>query len=149
MEFGISVTIPDLSKWDKKFILGQLHAAAGEIATEILHRIEDRTPVLTGALKEDETYTLAGTGPGYTPVGSPLVSWYLESEYQDAEWHRYYGPYQEGGALGLSTYTNGPHEMFARVATDDLPLIEEWAKKVVADAVQQIEDSTPVSTMEL
>jgi hypothetical protein len=39
--------------------------------------------------------------------------------------------------------------MFARVATDDLPLIEEWAKKVVADAVQQIEDSTPVSTMEL
>jgi hypothetical protein len=37
MEFGISVTIPDLSKWDKKFILGQLHAAVRrDPATEIL-----------------------------------------------------------------------------------------------------------------
>lgn len=137
-ESGVILTVPDMSKWDKKFILGQLHAHADEIADQILKRIEARTPVATGALKEDETYELPSGGS----VNSPLVTWFVGDEYQIAENKREYDVYQEGPPLGLETYTNGPHQMFFKVTTDDLPLIEQWAQEIVDDAVEQTMQSS-------
>lgn len=130
MDLSLAITIPDFEKYDRQFIMGQLHAHADDIAEEIETRIEDRTPEDTGALKEDETYTVSGSA-------TELVMWYVGTGYQEAENHRYYAPYQEGPPLGLSTYTNAPHQMYFRATTDDLPIIKEWAQAVVDDAVEQ------------
>lgn len=130
MEGGVFLSMPKFADLDMNFVLGSLHEHAEDIAKEVLERIEARTPVDTGALKEDETYVL----------GEPehaIVTWYVGAEYQTAENEREYSPYQEGPPLGLSTYTNGPHQMFFRVSTDDLPLIQTWAMAVVGEAVEQ------------
>ena len=44
-----------------------------------------------------------------------------------------YAQYQEGGALGLSTYTNPPREMVASAVTEDIPAIEAWGNQALAD----------------
>jgi hypothetical protein len=134
MDMGVILSMPKLEDLDMKFVLGQLHEHAEDIAKQVLARIEDRTPVDTGALKEDETYELANGGPA---KATPIVTWYVGSEYQEAEWSREYAAYQEGPPLGESTYTNGPHQMFFSVSTDDMPLIETWAMAVVGEAVEQ------------
>lgn len=140
LQLGITLTIPDTSKLSGKTVIELLKFYHDEIGQQILDRIEARTPVLTGALREDEAFK-----PGETP--EEIVQWYVGEDYQDAEWSRFYAPYQEGGALGLSTYTNGPHEMFARVATDDLILIQAWANKVVAEALDNIVGEANANTL--
>jgi hypothetical protein len=101
-----------------------LHAHAPEIAAIINRRIEARTPRDTGALIEDEAYTVPG-------AGATLVTWFVGDDYQVAEWGRVYSAYQEGPPLGLSTYTPGEHQMYNRVGTDDLDIIGAWAQGVI------------------
>lgn len=125
---GVNCSVPDFSKVNIDEVLGKLHEHAQEIADTILAQIEGRTPVDTGALQEDETYRLGASK-------STLVTWYVGEDYQLAEWNRVYAPYQEGPPLGKTTDTNGPHQMFALVATDDLPLIQSWADAAVAEAL--------------
>jgi hypothetical protein len=129
-DFGAIISIPDFSKLDGAEAMKALHDAAPEIASEVISHIRERTPWLTGALREDEDSKLGN--------GSLLVTWYAHTDAQTSEWGRPYGQYQEGGALGASTYTNGPHEMFARVATDDRGAIEAWANKVVDQAISNM-----------
>lgn len=133
LTLGVYCSIPDLSQVDLNEVLGALHEHAEEIADTILHRIEDRTPVDTGALKEDETYVLG-------PDKATLVTWFVGDAYQLTEWNRVYAPYQEGPPLGIAGYTasGAPVRMFERVATDDQPLIQSWADAVVGEALNQL-----------
>ena len=131
LTLGVYCSIPDLSKVDLDTVLGALHEHAEEIADTILHRIEDRTHVLTGATREDEQYTLGADR-------NTLVTWFVGDDYQVAEWGHPYAVYEEGPPLGKTTDTNDPVQMFAQVATTDLPLLQSWADAVVEEALNQI-----------
>lgn len=141
-DFSLTVRIPKMDEFSGKAFMSGLHDHSDEIATEVLHRIEDRTKVDTGALKEDETYKLGR--------GEELVTWFVGEDYQIAENKRYYAPYQEGPPLGLSTYTNDPHQMFFKVTTDDLGLIADWAQRVIDDAAEAMSSAAEAgaSTLE-
>lgn len=114
-------------------LMSALRRATATLAPLLATRVRGRTPRQTGALREDVTgdaYTSAVSGTRQVK----LVDLYVESGAQVSEWGRVYAAYQEGPPLGLSTYTNGPHQMFARVATEDLGLIEGWAEAAVGGA---------------
>jgi hypothetical protein len=102
----------------ERTVIQELQAGSDELGAMELYSISARTPVDTGALLSDEFYEV-----GSLPV---LVTLGMHTENQLDEWGRVYAPYQEGGELGLATYTNGPHEMFARVLPDDIPQISDW-----------------------
>lgn len=106
----------------------QLHTHAPELKENEVTLIMSRTPVLTGALQSDVE------GKTYSS-GNDLVFLYSNEENQIIEWNRVYALYQEGGDLGLSTYTNAPHEMFGQVLTTDMPLIQEWGNQAAQEAV--------------
>lgn len=133
-DFGLIVTVPKFDEIDGKKAMQVLHDHAGEIAKAIEEHIEDRTPVDTGALKEDETYTVNGGG-------NELVRWFVGDAYQIAENKRDYAAYQEGPPLGLATYTNGPHQMYFEVTTTDLDEIGNWAQQLVEEAADQMVDA--------
>jgi hypothetical protein len=130
-DLSINVRMPKMDEIDGKKAMAVLRSHASEIAAEIEQQIEDRTPVDTGALKEDETYEV-------NRGGNELVHWYVGDAYQLAENKRVYSAYQEGPPLGLSTYTNDPHQMYFKVTTDDLPLITDWAQRMVEQAAEQM-----------
>ena len=109
--------------WEK-VLVGRLHDGSDELGQLILYKVSSRTPVDTGALLADEYY-VAHPNPDDKVLAEVLEG----TEEQLAEWGRVYDVYQEGGALGLATYTNAPHEMFGRVLTDDIPDIETWGVK--------------------
>lgn len=116
----ITLTVPGhfLNQDFEQTVIQELHAGSDELGAMELFNISARTPIDTGALLSDEFYKVGS--------GNVLVTLGVNTENQLAEWGRIYAPYQEGGELGLSTYTNPPHEMFARVLTDDLDQIGEW-----------------------
>lgn len=113
-----------------------LHAHSPELGVTIQAMVRDITPILTGALLSDIT-----SEPNTTPVGasggeSVLVDVIAEDVAQQAFWNRYYAPYQEGGLLGLPTYTNAPREMFFTTATTDgLDATLVWAMQYIQEAL--------------
>jgi hypothetical protein len=91
------------------------------------HLVIDKTPILSGSLLADITYSSAET-PGSVPLGpEDLVYIYAEGIAQQSYWNRIYVPYVEGGPLGLPTYTNDPRLIFLDSATEMLPYVEAWA----------------------
>lgn len=139
MKLGMSVTYPDTSGLDYAMLVKLLRFHRAEIGESILAKIEGRTPVLTGALKEDEAYRAYGGSGG-------ILQWYVGSEYQLAEWGREYAVYQEGPPLGTTGYTHGPYQMFEKVTTDDLDEIGEWATQVVQEGVDNAITMLPPTT---
>lgn len=133
LQLGAYITIPDLNKVDIKTLLKGLHFHAPELADTILDRVEARTPVDTGALKEDEAYKLGSSS------SRSLVTWFVGNEWQYSENGREYSVYQEGPPLGKSTYTNGEHQIFAQIATTDLPIILAWAEASVQEGIDQMQ----------
>lgn len=120
--------------WEET-ILEVLHANADELGQLEQQSIRDRTNRETGALKLAEKYDL------FTDPHDPnLVFLYADEAEQLAEWNRVYVQYQEGGTLGLPTYTNPPHEMFAQVLTTDQLQIELWCAETLAKAFEIIAD---------
>lgn len=119
---NITLTVPGnfLDQDLEKTVIEELKAAADELGMMELFNISARTPVDTSALLSDEFYK---TYPDSSPT---LVFLGVHEENQEEEWGRVYAQYQEGGALGKPTYTNAPHEMFAKVITDDIDQIGEW-----------------------
>jgi hypothetical protein len=102
-----------------------LHKASPLLGAALRVRVVDRTPTSTGALQEDASYT------AYTNANSDtIVRLYFGEDNQLEAWKRVYWLYQEGGTLGLPTYTNEPHEMLARVGTDDIDVVEGWLEMV-------------------
>lgn len=113
----------------------QLHEHSPELGDELVPMVRDLTPILTGALISDITYEAYPDPAGFDMGESDLVLVYAEDIAQQAFWHRVYVLFQEGGALGLPTYTNAPHEMFYKTATEDgLAATYLWAEKWIGYA---------------
>lgn len=110
-------------------IAEQLHDHTPDLGTALVPLVQAKTPMLTGALESDMTFE-AYTSPMSAPDegDDDLVYIYAEGSQQLAAWNRIYVQYQEGGPLGLPTYTNPPREMFLTTAeTDGLVVTTEWA----------------------
>lgn len=126
--------------WDKNFgggswqvIREELHAASDQLANIEYTNILNRTHILTGALISDLT-----PEPHPDPDDDTLARVFYGTENQLSEWGRVYMLYQEGGELGLATYTNPPREMVARALTDDLGDIEDWGLAALNNATDRI-----------
>jgi len=109
-------------------ILKRLQANAPELIAIEIPKIKARTPVLTGALRDDIE------GIPYN-TGNDIAFFHTNDVAQLSQWGRVYAPYQEGPPLGLNTYTNPPRQMFYSVLTDDIPDIEVWGKHCVEEAI--------------
>jgi len=113
-----------------------LHQHSPELGMALKDMVQAITPIQTGALISDitdEEYTSPG---GYVLGESDVVWVYANDVAQQAYWNRYYAPYQEGGVLGLATYTNAPREMFFTTATTDgLDFVGAWAEIWVGEAL--------------
>lgn len=119
------VNYAGMDKWAT--IDEQLHGHTPELGDILVPLVQAKTPVLTGALSSDMTYE-AYTNPEEPGGDEDLVYVYASGTEQIASWDRIYVQYQEGGALGLPTYTNPPREMFATTAeTDGLEAATMWA----------------------
>jgi hypothetical protein len=112
----------------------RLHERSPRLATELRFLVENKTPVWTGALMEDvqeESYP--------APGGDDLVWIYSANEEQLIAWNRIYVEYQEGGPLGLPTYTNDPRQMYYDTAAGDgLLATEFWALEAVNEAMDMV-----------
>lgn len=106
----------------------QLHEHTPDLGALLVPLVQAKTPVLTGALQSDMTYE-AYTNPEEPGMDEEdLVYVFAEGAQQMSAWQRIYVQYQEGGPLGLPTYTNPPREMFLTTAeTDGLEATTEWA----------------------
>lgn len=105
----------------------QLHEHTPDLGDVLVPLVQAKTPVLTGALQSDMTYE-AYPDPEEPGGEEDLVYVFAEGSEQIAAWDRIYVQYQEGGPLGLPTYTNPPREMFLNTAeTDGLAASAEWA----------------------
>ncbi len=105
-------------------ILRQVHRDTQGLGDLLYANILERTPVRTGALMSsilEEVNTEDITN-------DDLIVFTVDEGPQMGAWNRVYWMYQEGNPLGLSTYTNAPHQMFYKVETDDLDLINAWIK---------------------
>jgi hypothetical protein len=116
-----------------------LHRRANDLGAMENKLIEDRTPVDQGALLNSETFT---TDPN--PDDEELVFLFADPQEQIDVHNREYDVYQEGGALGLATYTNAPHEMFAQVETTDLPVIQAWGEAALQEGCDEITAGTGI-----
>jgi hypothetical protein len=112
-----------------------VHDGTPELARDEVERVIDRTPILTGALRDDVE------GDGNTDPSSDELA-YIRSGTQNqlAEWNRVYVQYQEGPDLGVTTWTNAPHQMYAQVGTTDIPALEAWALSRLSIAASLIGD---------
>jgi hypothetical protein len=107
-----------------------LHNASPDMADFLLQDVRDKTPVDTSALLAGEI-----ADPPTDPSDPVLIYVHSSAETQLDEWGRVYVQYQEGGVLGMPTYTNAPHMMFRLTATQDLPAVASWAVYTVQDAL--------------
>lgn len=113
--------------------LRKLHEHVDELGEMEVESIRSRTEEITGALKEAEEYL-----PSYDPKDPNLVVLDAAPGPQLDAWKRIYVAYQEGGTLGLPTFTNPPREMFAQVETADIPQIEAWAARAIQDSLNTL-----------
>lgn len=139
MKASVTLTMPGAFKqqnWELT-VREELHAGSDELGQLLLFKVSARTPVDTAALLSDEYYK------AYPNRDSDNLAFIgVGDENQMDEWGRFYALYQEGGALGLATYTNAPHEMFARILTDDIPDVEAWGNKWLISAMGRIATGT-------
>lgn len=114
----------------------QLHSHSPELGVTLQAMVRDITPILTGALLSDITSLPEISPQGLGGGESTLVLVVAEDVAQQAFWNRYYAPYQEGGILGLPTYTNPAREMFFTTAvTDGLDATLVWAETYINEAL--------------
>lgn len=118
-----------------------LHVHAQDLIDLEVPLIRARSPYLTGALRDDIK------GIPYA-TGDDIALLYADDAAQLAQWGRIYAPYQEGPPLGLSTWTNPPHQMFANVLTEDIPVIEQWAIEAAQEAIGQCTQGTGIPSTE-
>lgn len=116
----VSGAIPKIAGAGDK-VVQALHDHASELGSVLYQLVQDKTPVLTGALKSDMTF-IANRG------GDELVWVFAAGGNQLYMWGREYVQYQEGPPLGVSTYTNPPRQMFLQTAEGDgFAATETWA----------------------
>jgi hypothetical protein len=93
--------------------------------------VRQNTPIDQGAL-------WASIQWGPDPIDEQgIVMVFANPAEQMAEWNRVYVAYQEGGALGKPTYTNAPHEMFAK-ALDQVDTIMTLATRMSDSSLNRL-----------
>ena len=109
-------------------VTNALHNNAGELGDALVRLVQDKTPVLTGALQSDITWA--------PMTGNDILQVYANAEAQSENWGRVYVQYQEGPPMGVPTYTNPPRLMFLDTAnTDGFIVTEAWAIVTVQEAL--------------
>ncbi len=117
---GIQGSISDVATR----IRDRMHARSFEIGRTLVALVQDKTPVLTGALQFSISYDDSLTG-------DDLVWIYADDATQEDAWNRVYVAYQEGPPMGLYTYTNPPRSMFLNTADGDgFDAAQTWATDV-------------------
>lgn len=116
-----------------RIIRERLHGDSLALADMEYTNILNRTAIDTGALISDLT-----PEPHPDPDDDTLARVFYGTENQLNTWGRVYMLYQEGGDLGLHTYTNEPRLMIADALTTDLPEIEQWGYEALNGATDQI-----------
>lgn len=145
MDFNVVVTtpLPEDIEGAAAALINSLRVASPDIAEKLESAVRARTPKRTGALRESISSKAYPTlVSGTRPVS--LVKLYAEDGPQLDEWNRIYVAYQEYLPLGKSTYTPQKAQMFYRVSTDDLPMIEQWVNDTLEAAVDAL-DLRPVA----
>jgi len=132
LRFDIEVVLPPgLQNLVDTDLIAALHETAPTIGNTINEAIRNRSPMSTGALISSETFK--------TPdKGKVVVSFYPEDGPQIDAWGRVYAPYAEGPPIGLSTYTNPPRSMYAKVETEDSPVIQAWAEATLENKLNAV-----------
>lgn len=109
-----------------------IYKGAETLRDKALGKIIDKTQYAKGGLQADETGTFNSD-----PSNTELVHIYTETANQLANWNRVYVAYQEGGELGLATYTNEAHMMFQSTA-DDTPFFTTWGVDMLQNGINII-----------
>jgi hypothetical protein len=105
-----------------------LRLHAGELADIEFANVSARTPVRSGALLQDLQEQ--------ANVSDSILAYiFYDTTNQLDEYDRVYVQYQEGGILGMATYTNPPRLMIFSALTDDIADIEAWGNQVLNDWV--------------
>lgn len=132
---GVEITAPG-NFWEQNWhetLVKKLYEGTEYLGQMEQYNVTERTPLLTGALQYDVSFEA-----NHDPNKKLLAFIYSAQTEQEAQWGRIYELYQEGGALGLSTYTNGPHEMYAKIMTDDIPAIEQWGHDALQGGLDEL-----------
>jgi hypothetical protein len=134
---GVEIVAPNgdyffYQKWHETLIKN-LYASTEYLGAMEQFNVAARTPVLTGALQASISYD-----SNHDENNELLAFIYADEGEQEAQWGRVYDVYQEGGALGLATYTNPPREMFAHMFDDDIPAIEKWGMDACQEGLDEL-----------
>ncbi len=120
------------TNWDES-IKAPIYENIQILAEAINERIQGRTPVDTGALVSSEKFEINQD----TNIPD-LINFYADDAEQLAAWGRVYVLYQEGPPLGLSTYTNDPHQMYFLSESEDLSEAQAYLDMTVGDGIRSI-----------
>lgn len=133
MSFTAIVHVPNgLANLSGAKVIKAWHEDSETLAALEVTNVKARTPVDTGALQASVDAT-NNTGSG--PV---LAEVFFNEDNQLSAWDRVYAQYQEGPPLGLSTYTNDPHQMLYAAQSEDAPAIVAWAVMSGQRALDQL-----------
>lgn len=114
-------------------LISRLYGSTEYLGQMEQFNVSSRTPVDTGALLAGISYEA-----GHNPGNELLAFIYADESTQEEQWGRVYDVYQEGGDLGLATYTNAPHLMFASILDVDIPAIEIWGTDALQGALDAL-----------
>jgi len=100
----------------------ELVGGRDEFGDMLVAMVRQNTPQDTGTLFASIDYQ-----PDEADGDNGIVRVFANSYMQMAQWGRQYDVYQEGGILGMPTYTNAPHEMFykALMTVDTIVALSE------------------------
>lgn len=114
----------------------ELRGHASELGKALKDQVHTKTPVLSGSLQDDLTFSATDAPGGYALGPDDLVYVYAEGVEQQAYWNRIYVQYVEGGPLGMPTWTNPPREVFYETAMGEgLDTTTVWADIYVQEAL--------------
>lgn len=114
----------------------QLVSDKDEFGMMLVTLVRRHTPVATGALFDSIDYE-----PDHADGDNGIVRVFANPYIQIAQWGRQYDVYQEGGLLGMPTYTNEPHEMFYK-ALHDVDTIVNLSQKIAQKGMDRLANNT-------
>jgi hypothetical protein len=127
-EISVTYTGVDFAEMDAS-VIRELRLEAPILAADLTLMVQDKTPVLIGALRSD----IHGI-PNLDENTLALI--YPTGVEQLLTWGREYVKYQEGPPMGVTTYTNPPRQMFETTATTDgLAYTEAWAEQAILTGI--------------
>ncbi len=141
MNFTTSIVAPFLKRMQDFTALAQLHAFAGDFASQerevLVARAEDR---FEHSMSDGERYRRGAFTEDITVKPVPLssakgtiVRCGMDDTWQQSLWNRRYDMYVEGPPLGLDTFTNDPRQIFYDIEFKDSPALLDWVTGTLGD----------------